>query len=67
MLDGNERRRNDEEAAKEPDIPDKLKRDMQKILAENEMIDLLQLGNFFKQKSSPKKCKSGSEIGYVAL
>ena len=30
-----ERKRNDEEAAKEPEIPEKLRRDMQKILAEN--------------------------------
>ena len=55
-----ERRRNDEEAAKEPEIPDKLKKDMQKILAENEMIDLLQLGNFFKQKSQTKKRKEAT-------
>ena len=55
-----ERRRNDEEAAKEPEIPDALRRDMQKILAENEMIDLLQLGNFFKQKSQTKKRKEAT-------
>lgn len=52
-----ERRRNEEEAAKEPEIPEKLKRDMQKILAENEMIELLQLGSFFNQKSQTKKRK----------
>jgi|TARA_Y100000294_G_C8559143_1_gene338395 hypothetical protein len=57
-----ERRRNDEEAAKEPEIPDKLKKEMQKILSENEMIELLQLGNWFKQKSQTKKRKTATSI-----
>ncbi len=56
-----ERKRNDEEAAKEPEIPEKLRRDMQKILAENEMIDLLQLGSFLKQKSQSKKRKEATK------
>lgn len=52
-----EARRNDEEAAKEPEISNALKREVQQILNENEIIDLLQFGKIFKQKTEVKKEK----------
>jgi len=52
-----EARRNDEEAAKDPEISIALKREVQQILSENEIIDLLQFGNIFKQKTEVKKEK----------
>jgi len=52
-----EARRNDEDAAKQPEIPSALKKEVQQILSENEIIDLLQFGNIFKQKTEVKKEK----------